>query len=52
MLTDPILRSILKPILATILLSGGGAPPVGAWILATGLWNDLGVWDDSAVWID
>jgi len=27
-------------------------PPIGAWILATGFWNDLGSWDDSATWID
>ena len=25
---------------------------MGAWILATGFWDDAGVWDDSAFWID
>lgn len=33
-------------------LGGGGSPPAGDWILATGFWDDSGVWDDSAVWID
>lgn len=22
------------------------------WILATGVWNDVGLWDDTDVWID
>jgi len=25
---------------------------VGAWILATRFWRDLGRWDDNAVWRD
>ncbi len=25
---------------------------ISAWILLTGLWDDLGFWDDNAVWID
>lgn len=28
------------------------APSSGAWILASGLWDDGGVWDDTALWID
>jgi hypothetical protein len=28
------------------------AAVIGAWILATGFWDDGGVWDDTASWID
>jgi hypothetical protein len=26
--------------------------PGTVWILATGVWNDLGFWDDFSNWID
>lgn len=25
---------------------------LGAWILATGFWDDSGVWDDAETWND
>lgn len=25
---------------------------ISPWILATGVWNDIGVWRDTANWID
>jgi hypothetical protein len=31
---------------------GGGGVPVGDWILAAGLWDDVGVWRDDQTWID
>lgn len=31
---------------------GGGGIPTGDWILAAGLWDDLGVWRDDQNWID
>lgn len=30
----------------------GLTPPVSAWILTTGFWDDLGVWEDTATWND
>lgn len=34
------------------IITGGGAPPVDDWILATGVWNDSGFWRDDKNWID
>ncbi len=28
------------------------AAAVSGWILATGVWRDIGEWDDTAVWND
>jgi hypothetical protein len=28
------------------------AAAVSSWILATGVWRDIGEWDDTAVWND
>ncbi len=53
-----LLRSALLAALASVFpnrshawihgSSGGG----GAWLLATGIWNDSGIWDDAANWMD
>ena len=28
------------------------SPVVSAWILATGIWRDVGIWIDTENWID
>lgn len=43
-------QTLLQQIL--VACGAGGTPPVDDWILATGLWRDIGLWDDTAVWID
>ncbi len=49
--TDVIANGVIIPNLSSA-ESVAFVVVVAPWILAGGIWNDIGVWDDSALWID